>query len=200
MSNMECKTELTIGSWNLCLGLPNKKDIVTQYLQENKIAICCLQETEVPVNYPENTLNCNGFVLELESNEEKKRAGIYILQGTNYKRRLDLEMKGHHIVIIDACMGINIRIFNVYRSFRPHGMSPMKLFENQLKIIKKSLTCNSFVMGDFNLDARMEGISSYNLKVPLCNLTEFALENKLYQLIDFCTWSRVINGVKKSQF
>ena len=52
-------------------------------------------------------------------------------------------------------------------------------------------------MGDFNLDARMEGIGSYNLNAPLLNLTEFALENKLCQIIDFCMWSRVINGVKK---
>ena len=79
-------------------------------------------------------------------------------------------------------------------------MSPNKLFENQLKIIKKALKSNSFIMGDFNLDARMEGVNSYNLKVPLCNLTEFALTNKLSQLVEFCTWSRIINGVKKSLF
>ena len=52
-------------------------------------------------------------------------------------------------------------------------------------------------MGDFNLDARMEGIGSYNLKALLLNLTEFALENKLCQIINFCTWSRLINGTKK---
>ena len=43
----------------------------------------------------------------------------------------------------------------------------------------------------------MEGIDSYNYKMPLCNLTEFALNNKLQQIIEFCTWSRIINGVKK---
>ena len=63
---------IKIGSWNLCLGLPNKKDIVTQYLNENNIAICCLQETEVPDNFPEITLNSNGYILELEQNVEKK--------------------------------------------------------------------------------------------------------------------------------
>ena len=29
------------------------------------------------------------------------------------------------------------------------------------------------------------------------NLTRFALENNLYQTVEFCTWSRIINGVKK---
>ena len=102
--------------------------------------------------------------------------------------------------IIDVCLDVKIRLINVYRSFRPLGMSPNKLFENQLKIIQKALKNNCIIMGDFNLDARMEGVNSYNLKNLLCNLTEFALNNKLYQLIDFCTWSRVINGVKKSPF
>ena len=70
---MEVKNKnIKIGTWNLCLGLPNKKDIVTRYLIENNIAICCLQETEVPVNYPETTLNANGYILELEQNEDKK--------------------------------------------------------------------------------------------------------------------------------
>ena len=195
---MEVKNKnIKIGTWNLCLGLPNKKDIVTRYLNENNIAICCLQETEVPVNYPETTLNANGYILELEQNEDKKRAGIYIAKGIKYIRKTELEEPGHHLIIIDVFFEKWIRVINVYRSFRPLGMSPIKLFENQLKIIKKALLSNCFIMGDFNLDARMEGVNSYNLKIPLCNLTEFALSNKLSQLVDFCTWSRIINGVKK---
>ena len=39
------------GTWNLCLGLPNKKDTVTKYLNDNNVSLCCLQETEVPSNY-----------------------------------------------------------------------------------------------------------------------------------------------------
>ena len=41
MARMEVKNKnIKIGTWNLCLGLPNKKDIVTRYLNENNIAIC----------------------------------------------------------------------------------------------------------------------------------------------------------------
>ena len=81
------ESNLKIATWNLCLGLPNKKDIVTNYLNENKIGVCCLQETEVQINLPENILNCNGFNLELELNIEKKRVGIYVANGINYIRR-----------------------------------------------------------------------------------------------------------------
>ena len=92
----------------LCLGLPNKKDLVTQYLNENNIAICCLQETEVPDNFPELTLNSNGYILELEQNVEKKRAGIYIAKGIKYTRKTELEESGHHIVIVDVCLDVKI--------------------------------------------------------------------------------------------
>ena len=47
---------IKIGTLNLCLGLPNKKDVVTDYLKANNVSACCLQETEIPVNFPENFL------------------------------------------------------------------------------------------------------------------------------------------------
>ena len=52
-------------------------------------------------------------------------------------------------------------------------------------------------MGDLNLDARMELRSDYNRKIPLANLTEFALNENLTQIVTFDTWSRAINGVVK---
>ena len=32
---------------------------------------CCLQETEIPCDYPENVLNCKGYNVELELNSVK---------------------------------------------------------------------------------------------------------------------------------
>ena len=66
------ESNLKIGTWNLCLGLANKKDIVTVYLKTKEISICRLQETEIPVNYPEKILNCNDYVLELETCDNDK--------------------------------------------------------------------------------------------------------------------------------
>ena len=63
--------DLKIGTLNLCLGLPNKKDMVVEMLRLNKLNVCWLQETEIPENFPENILNFNGYDLELETNKEK---------------------------------------------------------------------------------------------------------------------------------
>ena len=60
-------------TWNLCLGLPNKKDIVVETLKRNNIAVCALQETEIIKDFPTGTLNCGNYNLELELNTSKRR-------------------------------------------------------------------------------------------------------------------------------
>ena len=44
----------------------------------NNVDLCCLQETEIPTNFPENVLNTGGYNLELEFNDGKKLTGIYV--------------------------------------------------------------------------------------------------------------------------
>ena len=64
---------INIATWNLCLGIANKKDTFTAYLTANEIQICCLQETGIPMGFPDNLLNCNGYYIELEMNSLKKK-------------------------------------------------------------------------------------------------------------------------------
>ena len=52
-------------------------------------------------------------------------------------------------------------------------------------------------MGDFNLDVRLELRPDYSYKMQLGHLTDFVLANHLIQLVDFTTWSRTINGIRK---
>ena len=60
-----------ISTWNLCLGLPNKKDMITDSLKTFNISVCCMQETEVLNDFPEDQLNYNGYTLELEQSGHK---------------------------------------------------------------------------------------------------------------------------------
>ena len=53
-------------------------------------------------------------------------------------------------------------------------------------------------MGDFNLDVNKEAKRiDYAYKVPYSHLSDFLADNNLIQLIDFPTWSRTINGIRK---
>ena len=62
--NMNYKSKnIKIGTWNLCLGLRNKKDSVSKILIQNKLDIVCLQETDMEQNYPHNILSFKGYKL-----------------------------------------------------------------------------------------------------------------------------------------
>ena len=45
------ENKIRVASWNLCLGLNNKKDNVSQMIVEHKIDICCMQEIDVKNDY-----------------------------------------------------------------------------------------------------------------------------------------------------
>ena len=91
-----------------------------------------------------------------------------------------------------------MRIICIYRSFRPQDFSaPGTFFDKQLGVVKNALTRNTYIMGDFNLDAKMEMRPDYDRRVPLSCLINFALENDLIQMVTEVTWSRIINGIKK---
>ena len=114
-------------------------------------------------------------------------------------RQYDLERESTHLLIIDVKVNVPICIINVYRSFRPQGsMSADALFKAQLEIIKGAMMPNCFVIGDFNLDATIEYRDDYYSKKHLRNLIELTLECNLDQLVNFDTWFRTINGIKKS--
>ena len=191
---------IKIATWNLCLGLPNKKDIVLSELESSRIDICCLQETEIDENYPINILSSPSYQLELERNSTKRRVGVYINKQLNYRRREDLEENDLHVIIIDIESTCKVRVISLYRSFRPpNGMSPGALFDKQLNIVEKNCVSNTIVLGDFNLDYRMQLRSDYPHKQMFLKLTTLIENLNLIQLVDFPTWSRYVrNSLKDS--
>ena len=102
-----------IASWNLCLGLANKKDYVEKIMIENRIDVCCLQEIELKPDFNHLLLATRNYSLHVEKNEYKSRTGIYIKNGTNYTRRNDLEGTNSGVMIIDIILKHKYRIINV---------------------------------------------------------------------------------------
>ena len=101
-------------------------------LEENRIDILCMQETEVT-----NDININ----ELSTfNSVKSRVGFYKSKNINYVRRTDLEGLNSHIIIIDITGESKLRVINVYRLFAPQGgESQQSKFRYQLSINKYSI-------------------------------------------------------------
>ena len=69
---MESQTNnVRLASWNLCLGLTNKKDLVSKIILENKIDICAMQEIDLPTGYNVDILSFKGYELITENNDVK---------------------------------------------------------------------------------------------------------------------------------
>ena len=62
---------IKIATLNLCLGLKNKKEEVKRLVTSNNIDIFCLQETDIPGNFPVEMLTFRGYNYENEFNPFK---------------------------------------------------------------------------------------------------------------------------------
>ena len=58
-------------TWNVCLGLANKKDIVLNELRRQEIKICGLQEVEIKNDFPVTALSSKDYKIETETNAVK---------------------------------------------------------------------------------------------------------------------------------
>ena len=192
-----------IATWNVCLGLKNKKTYVSKTIEENGIDICCIQECDIKKDYPANILTFKNFNLEVEKNSIKARCCTYVRGGVPYVRRDDLEGMDNNLVIIQ--MKTNTQsylIINLYRSFSQQGaVTPELRFTAQVNIIKSAIlnnpTLTPIVVGDFNLNYSLNHNITYNYKRLFDILNELVAGCGLTQIVNFPTWCRNINGIDK---
>ena len=193
---------IKVATWNICLGLKNKKDYVYETLKLNQIDICAIQEVEILKDYPENLLTEKNYSIEIELFTVKARTAFIIKCDTNYQRRVDLEQADTSVIIIDVNLGHNYRIINVYCSFNPpNGQSQTEAFKNQLQIIKNAIETAQgreiIILGDFNLDESKHNAVDYPRKDLFEELDNVFDPLNLIQLINFPTWQRIVNNELK---
>ena len=91
------------------------------------------------------------------------RTCIHIKNGVSYKRRVDLEGKDNHLVIIDFTADGEYRLINLYRVFSTNdGSSPGIKFHQQLEAIKNAATKNLILIGNFNIDTQKKNDFNYH--------------------------------------
>ena len=191
--------KLTVSTWNLCLGLVNKKNIVKNYIENYNIDIFNVQEIDTDSDYPNRLLSFPGYNIEVESNEVKSRVATYIKDNINYNRRPELEGKNSNLLIIDIEQEPRFRIINIYRSFNPQGgMHQKEKFRYQLQLIKNAINTKTMIVGDFNVDDGKRLDVDYAYSNYFNDIDETFSEFGFIQMIDFVTWSRVVNNVLKS--
>ena len=193
---------ISLATWNICLGLKNKKDYVYDTLSENNIDICAIQEVEIETNYPSELLSNKNYKLEIEHSSKKARCAIAIKNEVNYVRRTDLEEIDTSLIIIDVNSVVNYRLINVYRSFNPpNGKTQKQAFAQQLNLIKTAYNNNLareiIVLGDFNLDEKKHNAADYVRRDLFEDLDNTFDPLNLIQTVNFPTWQRIINNELK---
>ena len=131
---------IKIATLNLCLGLKNKKEEVKRLILNNDIDILCMQETEIPADFPVELLTFKGYNYENEYNIVKSRCGIYISNKISFVHRTELEVQGIHAIIIDLKYVNQTRIINIYRSFNPTNNQNQREYFNLLLALINSNT------------------------------------------------------------
>jgi hypothetical protein len=183
----------------LCLGLFHKKDYVRDLLYENDIDVFNLQETELGKDVDLNNLNIKGYVLEVETNENKKRVATYIKTSLKYKRRNDLEKPNLHLIILDIQTNTQVRVITIYRTFRPQDASlPREHFRKQLQLVNEATTNNTIFLGDMNLDEGKRYAINYNQRALFRDFDEMIGHHQYTQHVTEATWERVIKNQVKS--
>ena len=69
---------IKISTWNICLGLKNKKDYIYDTLRDNNIDICALQEVEIDKNSTQSLMGDRDYKIEIEKSTGKARSAIAI--------------------------------------------------------------------------------------------------------------------------
>ena len=177
----------------------NKKDIIKRTVQEMDIDICCMQEVDIPNDFPNELMSFQNYQIEVENNNRKARVAILLKSTVKYVRRANLEGSNSNLLVIDILHGSTTRIINLYRSFAPQdNIGQREKFRYQLELIKNAMTQNTIILGDFNIDDGRRYDVNYAYKNYFNDLDEAFSNFGLIQLIEFETWSRLVAGTLKS--
>ena len=89
----------------------------------------------------------------------------------------------------------DLRIINLYRSFNPpNNQGAREFFNYQLQTVRRAITSNTVLIGDFNLDLSKKGVPGYAFAHYFDDFDLMFDEFNLAQLVDFPTWTRTVGG------
>ena len=103
-----------------------------------------------------------------------------------------------NLIIVDIISDNPLRLINVYRNFKPQAnKSQREKFKYQLNLIKVAMKKRTIIIGDFNLDYSQKENINYKYANMFNDFEEILSINTLFQIIEFPTWSRIVNNELK---
>ena len=186
-----------ICSWNCCLGISNKIEIVKLILRDSNIDILFVQEAEITPITPLTHLNIEGYVVELSPtyNQKKSRSICYIRNNLKYKRLTEQEDQKLELICLDLCGAL---ICGYYRPFLlPNHDSPIDYVENSCEVLSNLNSNKMIIVGDFNIDYNKTTQQNFSLSNLYDRYEDIFIEKTLVQMIKTPTWQRQSKNILK---
>jgi len=189
---------IRLATWNLCLGIAQKKDLLTDILKIKNIDILCLQETEI-LRENSDYYSINKFNLELSNCLPKSRSCIYINEKLKYERLTRFDDSCFEIIVI---LFSEFVLVSYYRTFKlPENFTHFSHFVRAMEIFDEILatysTSNILITGDFNLDYSKINDPAYSKNGYFDHLNAIFDPHGLIQLINEPTWHRFSENTLK---
>jgi len=183
----------TVCHWNCAKGITNKICDIKLALNELKPTVMFVSEADRATTHDDKLININGYQLHNSKSHDsygKSRIVAYIREGSNLKRRHDLESPEAELIIFDKTYQnkpMVDRIIGLYRPFTgPNGDSSSggawTRYTLLINTINQAInSCNrATIIGDINVDLLRSDIASGRYAEALKILCD---ENSLEQLI-----------------
>ena len=194
------KQSITVASWNLCNGLINKVQYVSDLLTEEDLDILFLQETELKSDVSLSLLQISGYNIEMANTDGVVRTVAYVKTSIIYTRKK--ETNGTNVILLNLDKKYAVtQLAGIYRPFKmTENQTQLNHFRQQLKEITNWLKDEEMCLltGDFNLDFNKCNVQIYQQRRIYDELLELSYAFELTQLVKEITWARVYQGVIRS--
>jgi len=177
---------LKIATWNICLGMFHKIQIIKNIIYSENLDLLLLNETELTENHDQQFLKITGYDLITPMNRTTTRIAGYIKSNLDY----EICQSNQRLETISVKIS-NLKILGVYRGFKiPHHGN---FTENMIDLVAE-VNNHDVILGDFNLDSNKKGLSSYRFS-NINNLWQNEIDAKGFTQINYeNTWTRTVNG------
>ena len=197
----EQKRNISLCTWNVCLGARCKLSIIKDLLNDNKIDVLCVQESEIKSEENLDEYQIMNYSLEAEivSAGFKIRTVMYIKSDISYRRINQLEKADSHQIVIKL-LKANVVVTSLYRTYQlTVHQDHVAAFKDQISVLDRILQQENkvIILGDFNLDQNKRSDPSYHHSRLYELWKDLEITHQLVQLVNFTTWMRLDRGTLK---
>jgi len=177
---------LKLATWNICLGMFHKVDIIKQTIYRENLDLLLLNETEINESHDTQYLKIPEYDLVTPLNKTNTRIAAYIRSDKNYKILCSNVKLDTISIQIEE-----IKILGIYRAYK---LPNHDNYTDQMSELILEVNTHDIVMGDLNLDSNKRNINTYRYS-NIYTMWQNEIENKnLNQINHQNTWTRTING------